>query len=375
MNSTKNFEINIVDLVKDKYLTEPVSDKLVKVYFKRNGSGPNPKPFIFPKIIVVDQEFMGAIGMYVGDGKLSGDKHHLDFTSKDPDMIKFMLDFFMNRFNLKLNDIRFSLTYKRLLDNSIKNWANYLEISKDEINLKKSDRHGDECLGMQIGGMILRYIFGRIIDKIVTSDFSNDIILRRAFLRGLFAAEGGIGIVKSENYIAYIAYHFSYEKEEKLLKLVQKMLSLEGIESKHMIRKNKGERYLQITNWRNYHKCWRIDLFRLNQRKELQFLNKLKITRFSCNINDELKERLLASANLSNRQLAFTIGILPATLCKFKRKEESYIKIDYLINLARINSMPLAEIKNNIVEFRVNDITPINDKQFIDFIFDLKNYA
>ena len=41
-------------------------------------------------------------------------------------------------------------------------------------------------------------------------------MLRRAFLRGLFAAEGGIGFMYKENYIAYVAFHLSYEKEKKL---------------------------------------------------------------------------------------------------------------------------------------------------------------
>ena len=99
MNSTK-FQINIVDLVKDKYLIENVSDEFVKIYYKTKGRGNDPKPFILPKTVIVDKEFIEAVSMYLGDGKLSKDLHHLEFTSIDKDMLKFMSDFFEKRFNL-----------------------------------------------------------------------------------------------------------------------------------------------------------------------------------------------------------------------------------------------------------------------------------
>lgn len=109
--------------------------------------------------------------MYIGDGKLSPDQHHLDFTSKDPDMVKFMLNFFKSRLNLKTKDIRYSLTYKELDKNSTQRWSNYLDVPSSKINLKQSNRHGYDCLGMQIGGIILRNLLGKLVNEILETDF------------------------------------------------------------------------------------------------------------------------------------------------------------------------------------------------------------
>ena len=103
--------------------------------------------------------------MYLGDGKLSKDLHHLEFTSIDKDILDIMLNFFEKTFNLNAN-----------------------EFTKRKY-------------AFQINGIIFRILFEKIINIILKSNFYKNTVLRRAFLRGLFAAEGGIGIVKKENYI------------------------------------------------------------------------------------------------------------------------------------------------------------------------------
>ena len=367
-----NLTIDLMELVPKKFKIQDVNRDYLRVYHKRKGSGPNAKPFIIPKLIEIDQELVEAIAMYIGDGKLSDDKHHLDFTSIDPDMVKFMFCFFTKRLNLNLDDIRYLITYKILSKDSIENWANYIGIPKDKINLKQSDRHRNECFGMQIGGMILRAIIGKLVNKVLEIDFKDNEILRRAFLRGLFAAEGSIAINNKVNYIVYIGFHLSYHKEEKLANLVKKLLHLEGIASKHIIREGKGERYIRIINWKNYYKLWKMDLFSLNQRKELLFLDKLKNTKFSCKLNSNVTEKLFVIKHYSQRQLAFSIQAHPALVCNILGNKRPFINIEHIIKLSKIASVPLDEIKDQMIEFRVNDITPINDREFIDFIFDLK---
>tara|TARA_Y100000310_G_scaffold94955_1_gene92768 strand:+ start:5111 stop:6223 length:1113 start_codon:yes stop_codon:yes gene_type:complete len=368
-------EINVEKLVPKDWIVEKIEDDQIKVYYLNKSRGSSPNPSILPKVIHVDKEFMEAVSMYIGDGKLSNDKHHLDFTSKDGDMVKFMLDFFTNRLNLKITGIRYQLRYKIFQINSVEKWAKHLGVPTTKINLQHSKRYKEECISMQISSVILRNIFGKIIERILENDFSNNSVLRRAFLRGLFAAEGSIGIVRKENYISYIAYHLSFDKEEKLANFVQKLLQFEGVTSKQIFKETKGERYIQITNWKNYHKLWKIDLFCLNARKEFKFLSKLKITKFSCKINSELKRKLFLIKHFSQRQLAFLIGAQPNMFFNILNSKRDYVNVEYLIKLSKVASVPLDSIKRNIVEFRVNDITPIGDKEFIDFIFDLKAYA
>ena len=157
--------------------------------------------------------------------------------------------------------------------------------------------------------------------------------------------------------------------------MIKKALEIEDISYNEFKKESDKSLTIQITNWENYHKLWKIDLFSLNKRKEFLFLSKLKLTKFSCKINSELQKRLFFIKHLSQRQLAFLIGTQPSMFSNILHNKRCYINIEYLIHLSKLASVPLQEVKQNLIEFRVNDITPINDREFINFIFDLKSYS
>ena len=366
-------EINIEKLVPDDWTVEKVNNQ-IKVYYSNKGRGNSPKPFTLPRVIRVDKEFMEAIGMYLGDGKLSADDKHLGFASIDKDMAKFILDFFINRFSISLKDVTISIRFKEFKEEVLKNWAEVLNILYYKFKIQTSSRTKNESCDIEISGKVFRILFEKIINQITTSNFIYDKQLRRAFLRGLFAAEGNIGVNYEKNYIVCIRYSLCYN-EEYISTMLKKSLDIESItytESKKMSDKSLT---VQITNWKNYYKLWKIDLFHLNTRKEVLFLNKLKLTKFSCKINSELQKRLFFIKHFSQRQLAFLIGTQPSMFSNILNNKRCYINIEYLIHLSKLASVPLQEVKQNLMEFRVNDITPINDREFINFIFDLKSYS
>jgi len=150
-------------------------------------------------------------------------------------------------------------------------------------------------------------------------------------------------------------------------------LQKEGIFCVENKRESNHSLEIRFTSWKNYHRCWKIDLFRLNLRKEFLFLNKLKLTKFSCRVSDDLKNKLFDLDKISHRQLAFLIGTEPANLA-YHKSEKGFIDVKHLVALAEVNSLHLDTIKEGVEEFRVNKITPVKDKDFIDFIFDLKSY-
>jgi len=362
---SKLIQINIPTLLDKSFFTSYVDQEFIRIFCKRKGRGNLAKTFILPRNIFVDTEFVEAIAMYIGDGKLSQDKNHLDFTSKDMDMIRFMLCFFRNRLNLKLDNIRFTLIFKKFSSSSLDNWSSFLGIPEEKINLKQSNRHKEDCFGMQISGL-LRKIFEELVNVVCRLDFFNYPELRKAFLRGLFAAEGSVNIVKKENYIAYIGFHLSYLKEEKLAKLVQSLLKLEGILSKQFLRKDKGERYIQITNWSNYYKLWKMKIFDLNMRKKNVFMNKIRKTNFFYDVKKEFVVKLLNTNGISNRQLGYKLGICPSTLCNLSNNKTSYINGKDLLNLAAFHWTPIDELKENIIGIRVHRSTVLEDCNFVD---------
>ena len=374
-NQLKSLEkINLVELCPESWITKKVNNTHVKIYYVNKGRGSQPKPFIFPNKLVIDKEFMEAIGMYLGDGKLSKDQVHLGFSSIDMDMSRFILDFFLNRFNISLSDTTISIRFKEFNMNILKKWSTALNVPLSKLKIQITQRTKNESCETQITGIILRTLFGKIIDIVLHGDFLEDSELRRAFLRGIFAAEGNIAVNYQMNYIVCINFCLGHQ-EDKLASLIKKSLKKENISFTTFKRQSKGSLIVRTTGWKNYHKCWKINLFSRSIRKEFQFLNKTKITKFSCSIKSSMKTRLLNISYFSQRLLSYLVGWNPPSLHKFNTNNKSYINIEFLIKLAKIASIPLDEIKENITEFRVNDITPIKDKEFIDFVFDLKAYC
>ncbi len=367
-------KINLKKLVPKEWTIENVNKDKIKVYYINKGRGNSPKPMILPKIINVDKEFIGAIAMYLGDGKLSDDDKHLEFSSIDDDMVNFMLNFFMNRFDIPLRDMTISIRCKELMENTIKRWSQVLNIHFSKFKIRFSVRHRNESCAVQINSKIFRIIFGNIINEIKSSNFLSREFMRRAFLRGLFAAEGNIAIDYKENYIVCMQYCLHID-EEDIASLIKKALSIEDMTYREHKNESNNSLVVRFTSWKNYIKFWKINSFDLTQRKKKQFLDKVKRTRFFFKIESAMIEQLLNSSGYSHRQIALKLGIHPATLCYLNKKKTDYINIFDLISLSKFNNIPLEKIKRNIITTRVNRVTPINDPEFVDFIFDLKSYS
>ena len=364
-------KIDIEKLVPQNWKVEKIVDNKIRISYVNKGRGSSPKPFILPKSIEVDEKFVEALSMYLGDGKLSPDLKHLGFSSIDMDLSKFILDFFVKRFNISLKDMTISIRFKAFKQEVLENWAKFLNVPISKLKVQMTQRSKNESCEMEISGTIFRILFEKITDEFMKSDFLSNQELRRAFLRGLFAAEGCIAVNRKENYIVCMNYNLCYD-EDDLSNLIKKALDIEGISYSESKRESDKSLLIQITNWQNYLKMWKMDVFRLNARKEYSFLKKLQVTRFSCKVTPNIKERLLNVNHFSHRQIAFLIGVGPATLCHIVNNKIEYISVEYIIPLAKIASVPLEEVKQNILDFRVNDVTPVNDKEFMDFIFNLK---
>jgi hypothetical protein len=218
--------LNIVEIAKDVFrdketiIVEDLSDARVKIWYRnkrkfRKIGASDPRPFVMPKFIELDVELAEAIGLYLGDGKTTqNDSQHLDFSSKDSDIIIFMLNFFTNRFLVNMNNMTISIHYKYGTENEVLNkWSKLLKIPKDKFKISYQARNRYDTMSIQINSVILRKIFLKIIDRQLDR-IKSDKYLRRGFLRGYFAAEGSIAFKKKDNYLEYIG--FSYMLQKKL---------------------------------------------------------------------------------------------------------------------------------------------------------------
>ncbi|MBS3115170.1 hypothetical protein J4482_00920, partial [Candidatus Woesearchaeota archaeon] len=94
-------KINIIDLVPEGCNVGDIDENFIRISCETIGRGSNPKSFVLPRTVAVDKELVEGVAAYLGDGKLSKDAYHLDFTGKDSDVVRFVHRIFKDRFNIK----------------------------------------------------------------------------------------------------------------------------------------------------------------------------------------------------------------------------------------------------------------------------------
>ncbi len=352
-------------LVPQGWKTEDVSLHLMKVSKNKLA-----KSIIFPKIIKIDNHFVEGIALFLGDGDFNRkEKRHTTFASKDKDITKHYLDFLRKYFYIEDKDISFSIRYKRTNPNMIQSWKETLKINKN-INSYQSDRSLSEALHIQVNSVVFRHLFENIINYTLKLRIFEQIELRKAFLRGIFAAEGNIGIKRKEKYINQITFSFS-KKEMHLAKIVKFALAKENISSKILPpRKNCLE--VNIQNWKNYHLLWKIDLFSICSRKQQDFLMILKNLHVYCNLDDKFRFKLFESLNLTQREIARLLNSWQGNIAHMI-KGKNLISIARLKRLAKYSCITEEKIIENIKFLRIGCLTKLDaDKKFIKLLFHYK---
>jgi len=361
--------ILIKNLIPKKWIVEE-KQKNILVNYTITGRGNPPKPFLLPKTIEMDKEFMTAIGMYLGDGKLSDDKHHLSFCSIDKDMCAFMLNFFNKKLNIPPRGILFTLRMRTKDKKIVKEWSKALDLPAHHFRISYTERSRNPSCEMQIGGVVLRYTFAKIMDFAYKKEILRNKSLRGALLQGLFAAEGNIGINYSENYIVSIVFCLHYEEKE-IADIIKSILNVEGIEWKEKLKEQDHSRLIRVTGWKNYQKLWKIRCFKANERKNSMFIEKIRKTRFYCKVSHELKTELFNKDNENHRQLALRIGMTPSNL-SVAANRDCFLNMDLLLRLCEVQNVAFSELKKNIAKLRVNRATEITANEFADFVLEEK---
>jgi len=363
------------DVFKDKELfIENLPDDRIKVWYRnkrtyRSIGGSDPKPFILPKSIELNEEFVEVVGLYLGDGKTTKkDTQHLDFSSKDHDIISFMLKFFISKFLVGLTNM--TITIKHKIGNKeeiLEKWSELLNIPKLKFKIFHVSRNKYDTVSIQINSTIFRKIFDEIIHKSVKSIKSHS-NLRRGFLRGYFAAEGTVGYNENENYLNYIGFSYNPKTEKWLRDYCMLCLKKENIQS--VFRERKGNRSeIIISRWGNYWKLWSIKIFDKCERKKKKFLEIFLSRDIYCNLNEGFRQLLFSSLNMSQRDIAKIINSYQGNVCRTV-KGKHLLSMNQIKNLLPYTNLSTRDFFINTKSVRIgNGKNQIIDRNLIETVF------
>jgi|SRR3989344_536897 len=349
------------EVFKDKELIlEDVGKDKVKINYVAKRGNYNRKPFIFPKEILIDEGFIEGLALFLGDGDFHRkEKANATFASKDKDIIIHFLKFLRTYFLLTDADFSVSIRYKTKNDDLAKQWAKIIECPWTKIRSAYSDRAKEEACHIQVNGVIFRKIFEECLSKICRSNFLMNLRLRRAFLRGIFAAEGSVGIDYKEKkpYISQITFSISL-KEHELLRLICTALDSEGMPYRTDLGLKDNSVDIVITNWANYLKFWNVKMFDLCQRKKEKFFGIAKNLDIYFDFREDFRPNFFESLNMMQREIAEKIDSWQANVCR-TIDGTHLLRVEQVMQLLPYSSYSKKEVIQNIEEIRIGSLTRI----------------
>jgi hypothetical protein len=296
------------------------------------------KTIILPKLIVIDEEFMEGIGLYVGDGKLASKTlRHTEYTTIDEDIARFILNFFLKRLKVRKEDITFSIRYQQGKEDQLrKKWSRILDISMKRFYTYRKRRKMEDSITMQINSTLFTKIFRQLISYILPK-ILNKPALRKAFLRGEFAADGKLSVCKatSTRYISEITFCYNYKTEGWLKDYIVRCLKLEGIDQINL--NSPGD--IRVTNWRNYLKFWQMELLDRCKRKKKKFVEVVRQAKIYLKLNPCFLEELLIFVRLPPNKIRERLKLHRSNFIKVRRGEQllTLEQVSELISLANLN--------------------------------------
>lgn len=237
---------------------------------------------ILPNYIPLDEFFITGLGLSIGDGLNNPNltNTHYNFTNTNLDLIRYNYFWLTKCFKLNNDKIQVyglkSTDYDEDRDKKI--ISGLLKIDNHKIKIYKTNRNNKLDIMIQLGDVIFQTLYLKLFDRLKSIIVKNK-AYRRAFLKGLFAAEGH---VKHSIYgtIESLTFAFNPKTEQHIAGFVKKCLEKEGIHSK--IDKNG---HLYFCGYEQMLKFYLGGMISLNKEKEDKFLNLCKVAKVQLHMN------------------------------------------------------------------------------------------
>ena len=319
---------------------------------------------ILPSKIKLNEKFFINLGLSIGDGLNNPCKRntHYNFCNKNFDLVRYNHLWLRDVFKIKNIEFYLYVPIKNI--NEIEDYKKKIsfkfDINGNKIKVYNSNRHKYPALTLQVSNSLFQHFYLNLFKKL-RKTILKETIFRRAFLRGLFAAEGH---VKHSTYgtIESISFAFDPKREIELIEFVKKSLDKERIKNK--INNKSGTLYFcGYENMIKFFLLGIIDLYKEKRNKFIRLIRNAKIT-----IN--FKDYPLNKINLSQNKIARIFNISqPAISLMYKYKRLKISNLKKVRNLIGIEKyLSLKNIKSVTVGTNI-----IKDKEVIKSLISLQS--
>ncbi|MDO8555639.1 MAG: LAGLIDADG family homing endonuclease [Nanoarchaeota archaeon] len=343
----------------ERYKDGPVIQRKVfgnriRFFYKQKRGNYNSCTLLLAKEIILDEMFFVCLGLSIGDGTNNPGSRslHYNFCNTNFDLINLIYQWLKDYFLIE-EKIQFSVTtpITKIEQFTNESLPPLLKNSKKVFKIYKRDRNKKDIIMIQVGNTIFQYFYLNLFNKLKDNILENK-VARRAFLKGLFAAEGH---VKHSVYgtIESISFAFNNQTEKELAEFVRKCLKKEDIQSKIIAGEIYFCGYEQMTQ---FYTLGLMDTHKGKKEKFLKLCKNAKICVYfkKSSINSLWKE--------TQHKLAKKWGVCQPMVNRYK-------KGNFLsLNIAKIN-FKRNELLKKLAYIKVRSST-INKTNCIEFFID-----
>ena len=257
------------------YITKYLTGKLKTDKFQ-------PAKALIPKFIEISNELIECMGMYQGDGQKSIKSKSYQstrFTNSEPELLKLFLKF-MNKFNIKNEDLRFNLIISKNInydeDFLKRYWSKELNIHPEQFyKIQWRDNKYKNSIVQPYGTLTIIYSnssFRLVLDsllKYIKERALKEKVIAASFIKGLMAADGHVTVAEFRKQVNIAAKE--PEDREFIVKLF-KLLGMNNITNYE----GRGAECVKIGNYHNFLICKKYDLCEIHPKKKNRFNDTIK---------------------------------------------------------------------------------------------------
>jgi hypothetical protein len=335
-------------------------------YVTKRGITTKTKTCTIPAEIPIDTELAAVIGLYLGDGE-RGDR--LKFSNSDLQIIQFFLRYLM-KLGLRADDIRARVSLNESSKNNfLVNQLEMFGLLRSHIFFRTGARFVKPVVEIKVESTLFMKIW-KVISKEAIPFIVKDPVLRKSFLAGTFAADGGISWDKSRRrkYLQKISFSYNAKTDKKFRDLLVECLKREKIPTKISENGNTGK--ILIYNYVNFVRLYELGIFDLHKERLTRFYEAIKIADVFVELDNDLRSKIFSFD--TQRKIAELVRSYQGNISAVLRAKRR-ARVEWILRLCPIVGLSFEEVAVNVKEISFNRSKLKNPSLKVVFlVFNLK---
>lgn len=312
----------------------------VKVSFiPARGITKNAKTCIIPAEISVDRKLAAAIGLYLGDGDKG---NRLKFSNCDLEIVQYFLKCLL-RLGVRKCDLRVRICLNEYdkRDSQIHQWLmTTFDLQENQISVRIGRRFAKPVVELKVESTLFAKIWKVILEEAIHT-FIDDLVLRRAFLQGAFAADGGISWdnCQRKKVLQKVCFSYNAGTEKQFRDILIGCLKRENVP--FQVRETGPDGRIFIRGYAGFTALYELGVLDLHKERIQKFYDAIKLVDMFVHLDSKAMKDLFGLG--SQRKIAAVVGSYQQNISKVLQGKRG-LRVEWMIKMCLAKEISFAEI-------------------------------